>query len=390
LDQPLNRYPAALPEAIQSFLARRPYAALYRVPGRINLIGEHTDYNEGWVLPAASHFQLWFAVEPADVPEWRIKAGRFGETAALPLADCLIHLDHWSRFPAAVIHTAAAHQLPVSGLDLVFDGDLPIGSGLSSSSALTCGLLFILNDQMGWGLDPLKLAQLARESEQRTGVRGGIMDQYCILHALENHALLLDCRSVESRLIPLSASDWAWTIFDSGITHELVSSPYNARRASCERVVQQAKQQGLPVTALRDLSPDDLDRISPQLDPLDTRRAAFVLAENSRVHLMVQALEEEDFRAAGRLLTQSHEGLSYQYEVSCPEVDFIVTRLIGTEGVAGARIMGAGFGGSVLALIKKDAFSSTYTAVKKDYLAAFGIVLTGMPVAFGNGASREI
>lgn len=380
--------PHILPQSVEDFLRRRPEATLYRAPGRINLIGEHTDYNEGWVLPAAAAQQLYFAVEPSEVPEWRIRAGRFSETTLLPVEDPLIRLDHWSRYAAAVLHTARAHDLPVPGMDIAFDGDLPAGAGMSSSSALTCGLLLALNDLADWGKTPLELANLARESEHRTGVRGGIMDQFTILHAEQGAALLLDCRSLEHRPVRLPEGDRQWMLFDSGVAHELVGSEYNDRRAACERVVAQARAAGMDAFALRDMDLDRLRDIAGLLDPNDLEKAAYVIEENGRVHAMVRALEQGDWNVAAQLLASGHHGLREKYRVSCRELDFIVDHLNGTRGEGAGRLMGGGFGGGVIALLRKESAERIAQDLSRQYREAFGLELRVLSLDFGPGAAR--
>lgn len=361
-----------LPASIASFLRRRPYCSLYKVPGRVNIIGEHTDYNEGWVLPMASSQHLLFAVEPGGLQQWSVTSGRFNESIALPIEDCIIRLDHWSRYFSAVLHTAAAHQLLVSGFEFIFDGDLAHGAGLSSSSAITCAVLFILNDQCGWGLTLLDLAKLARESEQRTGVMGGIMDQFAILHARENKAIFLDCRHLIYENVGMSESAWQWILFNSGVYHDLKNTAYNERRKTCERVVNKAKLEGMEIEALRDMSPAELRLLEYQLSGEEYKRADFVLQENHRVHGMVSALKQADFIKAGQLLKESHKGLKENYEVSEPSIDYIVDHLHQIDGVAGARMIGGGFGGCVLGLVHRDQVNEVVVSLDSKFKDVYG------------------
>lgn len=362
----------SIPASIADFLRRRPYCALYKVPGRVNLIGEHTDYNEGWVLPMASSQHLLFGVESSALPQWAVTSGRFRETIALPIEDSILSLDHWSRYFAAVLHTAAAHQLPVSGFEIVFDGDLPHGAGLSSSSAITCALLYILNDQCKWGQSLLELTRLAVESEYRTGVMGGMMDQFTIFHARENEAILLDCRHLTYQEIALKPSLWCWIVLDSGVAHELRNTAYNERRQTCKRVVNRAKSIGIEIDSLRDLSLTDLKTLKHHLTPEEHKRARYVLMENQRVHSMVLALQEANFIKAGQILSESHLGLKEEYDVSELSLDFVVDQLHGMEGVAGARMIGGGFGGCVLGLVHRDQVNHVVVSLNKKFHGAFG------------------
>jgi galactokinase len=375
-----------LPHSLHDFRRSRPLAQIWRIPGRINLIGEHTDYNDGWVLPAASDCAMWVVAEQSVFNEWRLFAARYGEAISLPIEDPLIRMDHWSRYAAAVLHTVAAHGLPVKGLDIAFDGDIPVGGGMSSSSALTCGLLCALNDSMGWGLSPLQLARLAQESEHRTGVLGGIMDQYAIMHASAGHALLLDCRSLAHRQVGISPAIGDWYMLDTGVSHQLVLSAYNDRRAACQRVVAAACRAGREATHLRDLDCNILDSLACVLASEDLRKAQYVLQENQRVHHMVQALEEHDGLTAGRLLYESHAGLRDQYQVSCAELDLIVDELSASPDVLGARMMGAGFGGAVLVLGKEGMHTDVFLALEETYAATFGHPMRWARVDFCQGA----
>lgn len=377
-----------LPRSLIDFQQSRPHARIWRVPGRINLIGEHTDYHEGWVLPAASNRDMWLLAEASVFPEWRLYAARYGEAVTLPTEDPLIRLDHWSRYAAAVLHTVAAHNLPVCGMDIAFDGDIPIGGGMSSSSALTCGLLCVLNEAMSWDVPPLQLARLARESEHRTGVLGGIMDQYTMLHAKAGQALLLDCRTLVSEAVAVPAEVGEWYIFDSGVSHDLVHSAYNDRRAACGRVVEAAVRAGVEATHLRDLEVDTLAGLQTEVQSGDYAKACFVLEENRRVHRMAAALSAGDDVRAGQLLIESHAGLRDDYRVSCPELDLIVDRLCEMPGLAGARMMGAGFGGTVLALLQSDGEEADFSHIAKIYGATYDRELTWWKVRFGQAVAR--
>ncbi|MCF8238236.1 MAG: galactokinase [Saprospiraceae bacterium] len=357
--------------SITSFLARRPLATRYKAPGRINIIGEHTDYNDGFVLPGASHLHLTFAVEPTLSKELQVHACRYAETVTVELEDPTIRMDHWSRYVAAVVHTTRAHDLPLTGLEIIFEGNLPAGAGMSSSSALTCGLIFILNHQCGWQLPVDRLIKLAQESEHRTGVRGGLMDQFAIFSARRQQALLLDCRSLEAQFVSISQEGATWCLVDSGVHHNLLDSPYNQRREACERMVALAARKDPAIRALRDLNLQTLHALAPEATPEDLAMARHVVTENDRVLQMVQALQEEDWAVAGALLLQSHQSLRDDYRVSCIELDFLVDSLMALPGVFGARLMGAGFGGSVLFLTEPERFTDIQTTIQSTYQQQF-------------------
>lgn len=349
------------------------------------MIGEHTDYNEGWVLPGASDLHLLFAAVPDHQPAIRIRADRFAEEVTLDLAGSPIRFDHWSRFPAAVIQTARAYNLPLTGLHILFGGTLPMGVGMSSSSALTCGLVYLMNHQFNWQLPNSKLIELARESEHRTGVRGGVMDQFAILNSIPGHVQLLDCRTLVFRQIQLPTEGPSWFILDSGVHHNLVKSPYNQRREACERIVEEGRLMGLTIKSLRDLDDYQLGRISESASHTDVEKARFVLDENARVHQMVEAFTTNNWTLAGQLLYQSHQGLRHQYQVSCPELDTIVDTLSNLPGIYGARLMGAGFGGSVLVLANPDGIEKTWTIVQDVYDQQHKKYFTPYPVRLDQG-----
>ncbi len=357
--------------SISSFLARRPLATCYKAPGRINIIGEHTDYNDGFVLPGASHLHLTFAVEPTLSKELQVHACRYAETVTIDLEDPTIVMDHWSRYVAAVVHTAHAHNLPLAGLEIIFEGDLPAGAGMSSSSALTCGLIFILNHQGDWKLPLEKMIAMAQESEHRTGVRGGIMDQFAIFSARRQEAILLDCRSLETQYVPIPQEGASWYLIDSGVHHNLVDSPYNQRREACERIVTLAARRDRRVKALRDLDMNTLHDLIIEASREDYAMARHVVTENDRVLQMAEALRHQDWATAGSLLVQSHQSLRDDYQVSCLELDFLVDTLIALPGVFGARLMGAGFGGSVLFLAEAHHFETIQLAISTAYEEQF-------------------
>lgn len=349
------------------------------------MIGEHTDYNEGWVLPGASDLHLLFAGTPSSQPSIQIHAAHFDEEVILGLQDVPIRSDHWSRFPAAAIHTALAHKLPLQGLHILFDGNLPMGAGMSSSSALTCGLIFMMNHQFGWKLPTDQLIDLAIESEHRTGVRGGVMDQFAIFTSRPDHVQLLDCRTLESTYLSLPPDGPSWYIVDSGVQHDLVDSPYNQRREACDRITQLAQNEGFSVRALRDLTHNQLALLAPKANPADVEKAHFVLDENARVWRMVDVLKRRDWNLAGELIYQSHQGLRDLYRVSCPELDTIVETLMSSPGIHGARLMGAGFGGSVLVLGDHNRFEAAWVTLDEIYTYRHGIQFTSYPVHLDRG-----
>lgn len=374
-----------IPTTLEAYLAKRPMAKVVRVPGRVNIIGEHTDYNQGWTMPAAVDRYMWIVFEPSDTMDWRIRTTQYDEVAVLPIQDPIIRMDCWSRFPAAVLHGLAAQGLAVCGYDFFIESEIPPGAGMSSSTALICGLLAALNHEMAWGLSIADLIHLASTCEYRTGVQGGLMDQYTIFHGREGQLLKLDCKVMESSPVSIPGTSYRWVLYHSGVAHELAHSPYNARRAACRRIVQLAEQSGFSVLSLRDMDFDILQQLQDGADPDDFQKALFVLRENDRVHRMEDALTKGDMDSAGQVLYEGHCGLRDAYQVSCVELDFLVDTLETFEGVAGARMMGGGFGGCVIALIRNETVTEVTHKLTALYNSRFDITIQAIPVAFANG-----
>lgn len=376
-----------IPATLEAYLAKRPMAKVVRVPGRVNIIGEHTDYNLGWTMPAAVDRSMWIAFEPSDTVDWRIRTAHYDEVAVLPVEDPVIRMDHWTRYPAAMLHGIAAQGLAVSGCDFYIVSDIPPGAGMSSSTALICGFLAAMNREMAWGMSHADMVRLASACEYRTGVQGGLMDQYAIFHGREGQLLKLDCKAMASSPVSIPESKYQWVLFHSGVVHELAHSPYNARRAACRRIVQLAERSGFRALSLRDLDVAALEQLQKEADPDDFLKALFVLRENDRVHRMEEALTKGDMDYAGQLLYESHCGLRDDYQVSCAELDFLVDTLVASEGVTGARMMGGGFGGCAIAFVEKDAVPTVREQVTSLYAVRFGGSLQMIPVNFSDGIS---
>jgi galactokinase len=329
---------------------------LVRSPGRVNLIGEHTDYNQGFVLPGAIDKAIFLALRSRPDRRCRFFAADLGQAHETSL-DRLARTDPgWQNYLSGVLSEfrGAGHEL--SGVDCAFGGDVPIGSGLSSSAALECAFAFALDACFGLGLDRMRLAELAQRAENRfVGVACGIMDQVASLRSRSQALMRLDCRDLSFVYVPFPQQDVRIVLCDTQVRRSLAGSEYNDRRAQCEAAVTLIGRHHPEVGSLRDVTPDLLAEHRDRLDPIVFRRAAYVVAENQRVLAAADALERGDLRACGELMNQSHAGLSTEYEVSCPELDILQAAAVTCSGVLGSRMMGAGFGGCTINLVLEDA-----------------------------------
>ena len=328
---------------------------VFRAPGRVNLIGEHTDYNDGFVLPAAINFSTWVTLAPLQDNRLEIFSENFNEQIAIRLGDADIKpRGHWSDYVigVAVVLQKAGHSL--RGAHLKIRGEVPIGSGLSSSAALEVATACALVANSNLNIDRLELAKLCRRAENEfVGARVGIMDQFVSLHGKANKALLLDCRSLHYELRPMS-TDTSLVVCNTMVKHELASSEYNQRREECEAGVKHLAQMLPNVTALRDVTLEQLENYGKDMPGVIYRRCRHVVTENARVLEAGEALVREDLNRFGQLMYESHRSLRDDYEVSCEELDLMVQLASKTEAVYGARMTGGGFGGCTVNLVARE------------------------------------
>jgi galactokinase len=328
-------------------------AAVYRAPGRVNLIGEHTDYNDGFVLPAAIGFSCWTAIAPREDRKLVIHSENFGETAEGELGDLVPDPDSkWSNYPMGVAWALEESGKRLRGADVYISGDVPLGAGLSSSAAVEVSVGYALLDLAENPVERTALALLCQRAENEfVGARCGIMDQFVSCHGRAEHALLLDCRTLEMRMLPVPAGV-ALVICNTMVKHELGASEYNARREECEEA---ARLLGtvLPGTcALRDMNAAQLEAHRGLLDETLYKRARHVITENERVLRGADALQGGEIGKLGQLMADSHRSLREDFEVSCPELDTMVEIAARQRGVLGARMTGGGFGGCTINLVE--------------------------------------
>ena len=340
----------------------------FRAPGRVNLIGEHTDYNDGFVMPAALDFSTWVRISPLEQRKLKIFSENFNEEVEVDLDDqSLSARGNWSDYPVgvAVILERSGHRL--HGAQLQIRGEVPIGSGLSSSAAIEVATACALVANSGLKIDPRELALLCQRAENEfVGARVGIMDQFISLFGQEQKALLLDCRSLEYRLLPLP-DNVRLIICNTMVKHALASSAYNERRAQCEVGVKYLSQFFSNVTALRDVTIEQLDEYRDELPDVVYRRCRHVITENTRVLAAGDALEEGDLERFGDLMAASHRSLRDDYEVSCRELDLMVELAQTIEGVHGARMTGGGFGGCTVNLVATKDVKEFKERVSEEY-----------------------
>ncbi len=357
--------------------------ATYFAPGRINLIGEHTDYNGGFVFPGAVRQGIVASVRPNGERCVRLWAMDLRRGCQFDLDDEKGPEETHFRYVYGVVREMMARGVKVEGFDAVYAGDVPLGAGMSSSAALESCFAFALNDLFDGGLDRMTMARVGQATEHKyVGTMCGIMDQFISMHGREGSLVRLDCRSGEFEYFPWHPKGYRLVLVNSCVKHELVGSPYNDRRRSCERVAQLAG-----VETLRDCTWEMLDGLKDQIGGEDYMRARYVLGEYDRVMAVCDALQRDDYETVGQQMYLTHEGLSKDYEVSCEEIDFLVDEARRC-GVTGSRIMGGGFGGCTINLVKDECHDRFVEEVQRSYKERFGVECKVIPVVIGGGARR--
>lgn len=343
----------------------------FRAPGRVNLIGEHTDYNDGFVMPAAIGFSTWATLTPLEQDQIEIYSENFDEEIVVDLDNPpQVKRDHWSDYAVGVVVTLIQAGFRLHGCRLQVRGEVPIGSGLSSSAALEVVIASALNAHSNLEIDRIELARICRRAENEfVGARVGIMDQFVSLFGAADRALLLDCRSLEHQLLPLS-SDAQLVVCNTMVKHALASSAYNERRSQCEEGVRILSKFVPGVTALRDVSVSQLEQYRDKLSTDVYKRCRHIITENDRVLDAAKALNGKDLREFGRLMNESHESLRYDFEVSCEELDVMVEIARKVDGVYGARMTGGGFGGCTVNLVRRDRVDEFKNTVADGYFDA--------------------
>ena len=343
-----------------------------RAPGRVNLLGGHTDYNDGHVLPVAVDRAAWVAAAPIAAREARVRALDLGGDAIFPLDVIPLSDGGWADYPRGVAWALQERGLKLVGMEAVLTSDVPVGAGLSSSAAVEVAFAYAWQQLSGFQLDRRDLALVCRRAENDyVGVNCGIMDQMTSVLGMEGHALWLDCRTLEVRPVPLPTGI-AIVVADTGVRRRLSTSEYNVRRSQCEQAVRLLSDHLAGIRALRDVSLDDLKRLRAHVPEVIYQRALHVVTAQMRVSLATAALRRGDVFTVGALMKACHASLRDYYEVSSPELDALAGAACGVEGCYGARLTGAGFGGCIVALVATDAVPDFEAHVSAAYEAAFG------------------
>ena len=358
---------------------------MYASAGRINLIGEHTDYNGGFVFPGAIDKCIAAQIKENGTDKVRVYSIDIDDYAEFGLNEEDAPKAQWARYIFGVCRETIKRGGEVRGFDAVFAGNVPLGAGLSSSAALESCFAFAMNDMYNDNkIDKFELARIGQSTEHNyCGVNCGIMDQFASVFGKKNCLMRLDCRSMEFQYFPFEPKGYKLVLVDSVVKHELVDSPYNKRRESCERVA--AK---LGIETLRDAEMEDLERIKAEISEEDYMRAEYVIGEKQRVLDVCAALEAGDYDTVGERMYQTHEGMSKLYEVSCEELDFL-NDLAKECGVTGSRIMGGGFGGCTINLVKDELYDNFIATAKAKFNEKYGHEPKVYDVIISDGAHKE-
>lgn len=342
---------------------------IVKAPGRINIIGEHTDYNLGFVLPAAIDRGIYFACAENDDTVIEVYAEDFDESIRFP-ADIKSPGDgkSWMRYIRAIIVQLNLRGHYTKTFKCIFGGDIPQGGGMSSSAALCCGLIFTLNELNDWQLTRKQIALIAQAAEHSIGIKCGIMDQYASLFGKKGQVMLLDCRTLETQHFPMELGNYTLFLINSQQTHEFATeNEYNVRRSSCEKVAGI-----LGLKSLRDADESLLELHKDEIDPESYMRALYVIEENKRVLSLVGALREGKLDLVGSILKNAQEGMKNLYQITTPEIDFLADFINTYPGALGARMMGGGFGGCTINMVLNEVFDQCIEEVISKYKSKFG------------------
>lgn len=366
----------------------------FHAPGRVNLIGEHIDYNGGYVLPAALHFGTSLIIRPRTDDRIRLISTQFENQANLSLAALPEEKsDIWTDYPTGVIVVLKEAGFPLTrGYDMLFHGEIPNGAGLSSSASIEVVTAYALASLEGYEIDRTQISLLAQKAENSfVGVNCGIMDQFAVANGLKDHAILLMCDTLEKRMVPFSAGQYKLVIGNTNKRRGLVDSKYNERRRECDAAVESLQPYIPGMTLLGQITVETFEQVAFHIEDETVRkRARHVIEENDRVKQSVAFLEKNDLQAFGRLMQQSHASLRDLYEVSCTELDVMVDEAMKVPGVLGARMTGAGFGGCTVALVHEEQVEAFVDDVGKAYQAKTNLKADFYVCDIGNGVEQLV
>ena len=362
--------------------------SVYTSPGRINLIGEHTDYNGGFVFPGA--------IDKGMIAELKINGTNKVRAYSIDMKDYVefglneedAPRTSWARYIFGVCREIIKRGGKIAGFNTAFAGDVPLGAGMSSSAALESTYAYALNDMFNCGIDKFELAKIGQATEHNyCGVKCGIMDQFASIFGKAEHLIRLDCRSLEYQYFPFDPQGYRLVLLDSVVKHELASSAYNDRRKSCENVVTAIQKRHPHVEFLRDADMAMLDEVKAEISAEDYMRAEYVIGEVQRVLDVCDALERGDYETVGQKMYETHHGMSKLYEVSCEELDFL-NDIAKACGVTGSRVMGGGFGGCTINLVKNELYDAFVEKAKVEYKNKYGRLPKVYDVVISDGARK--
>ena len=361
---------------------------VYTAPGRINLIGEHTDYNGGYVFPGAIDKGIYAAINPNGLDKIRVFSEDYKEMAEFGMREEDAPKEAWARYIFGVVREMQKRGYEPKCFDAVFEGDVPVGAGMSSSAALECAFAYGLNDIYKLGIKKMELARIGQATEHNyCGVKCGIMDQFASLFGKKGHLVRLNCATMEYEYFPFEPKGFRLVLLDTKVKHELASSAYNKRRESCENVCAQIAARHPEVKYLSDATMDMLKEVKSKISEEDYLRAKYVIEEKQRVLTVCDALKAGEYGTVGMCMYETHYGLSKEYEVSCAELDSLVSMAQAID-VTGARVMGGGFGGCTINLVWKGVYGDFIDMVQTLYKKRYGHEPEVYNVKIGDGARK--
>ena len=361
---------------------------VYTSPGRVNLIGEHTDYNGGFVFPGAIDKGIYAVINPNGTDKVRAYSLDYSQQAEFGMNEEDAPQESWARYIFGVCREMKKRGFEPKGFDTVFAGDVPLGAGMSSSAALESTFANALNDIFNLNIDRFELARIGQSTEHNyCGVKCGIMDQFASVFGKKGHLMRLNCATMEFEYFPFNPEGYKVVLLDTVVKHELASSAYNKRRESCENACAHIKARHPEVNYLSDATMAMLDEVKSEISEEDYMRAVYVIGEKQRVLDVCAALEKGDYDTVGDRMFGTHYGMSKEYEVSCEELDFL-NDVAKQCGVTGSRVMGGGFGGCTINLVKEDLYDNFIATAKKEYLAKYNREPKVYDVVISDGARR--
>jgi galactokinase len=362
---------------------------IIRSPGRINIIGEHTDYNEGFVLPAAIDKAIYLAISKRVDDAIHLYADDFKESFIGNINDVKKTKILWANYILGVVKELQNDGKKIGGFNAIVTSDLPIGAGISSSAALECATVFALDHIFNIGLEKIQMVKHAQKAEHNfAGVLCGIMDQFASMMGKKDHCIKLDCKTLEYQYVPLKLDGYSIVLFNTNVKHALSSSAYNTRRQECEQAVAWAKEHELQINSLRDVTEDMLDKYVFPKNELIYKRSRFVVKEIARLQTACKDLQSGNLQALGEKMFETHDGLSKEYEVSCKELDFLVDAVRNNEHVIGARMMGGGFGGCTINIVSNESVDELIKTISSAYTIEMKLPLTAIVANIEDGTSR--